>query len=162
MIILLVNRYFAPNDFQKTFRPWTVYFRKMTNIWSEWGAAALPPQHPGLSRYSHGPRWGPFRPPREPALTARRQQLPARPGPEELRWHDPRPRPPQQRLPPSPPQGPLHISTSLRKYTKLPENFKFDYCSYNLNLLFSSTLTLLMLLLFYTLWVYKHVCLWKK
>lgn len=53
--------------------------------WKERGAAAPPPQHPGLSHYCHGPRWGPFRPPREPALTARRQLLPAWPSPEELR-----------------------------------------------------------------------------
>lgn len=63
-----------------------------------------PPQHPALSRFSHCPRRGPFRPPREPALTARRQLQPARAGPAEQRRRDPRPRPPQQRLPPSPPQ----------------------------------------------------------
>lgn len=42
--------------------------------------------------------------PREPALTTKRQPLPAWPGPAEQRSRHPRPRPPQQRLPPSPPQ----------------------------------------------------------
>ncbi|XP_047570467.1 translation initiation factor IF-2-like [Lutra lutra] len=57
-----------------------------------------------LSRCSQCPGRGPFRPPREPALTARRQRQRARPGPAEQRRRDPRPRLPQQRLPPSPPQ----------------------------------------------------------
>lgn len=50
------------------------------------------------SAFSHLFRWRPFRPPREPTLTARCQQQPAQPGPAEQYRRDPHPRPPQQRL----------------------------------------------------------------
>ncbi|XP_029801575.1 5E5 antigen-like [Suricata suricatta] len=59
---------------------------------------------PGPNRPGPRARWGPFHPPQEPVFTARRQLLPARPGPAEQRRRDLRPWPPQQRLPPSPSQ----------------------------------------------------------